>query len=331
MRKFADKTVLVTGGAGFIGSNLVHRLVREGGKVIVADAFLPGLGANTANLEGVSGITLLRANISDQSQMEAYVKASSVIFNLAGNVSHQDSMRDPVFDNEVNTSAQISFLETCRKVNPEAVVVFSSTRQLYGAPSYLPVDEKHPINPIDVNGINKLAAENYHSLYARVYGMKVVCLRLTNTYGPRQLIRHARQGFIGWFMNRALLGEEIQLFGGGAQVRDFTYVDDACEAFMLAATVPDCHGNSYNLSGERASLEDVASHLSALCPQAKVRKVEFPQERKKIDIGDYYGNAEKFYGATRWQPRTTLAAGLATALEYYRPRLAQYLNEEASS
>jgi len=331
MSFFNGKTVLVTGGAGFIGSNLAIRLVAEGAKVLAVDSFLMGLGGNNANLEGdwLPSIQVMREDIFNSSAMEPLVRESSVIFNLAGNISHQDSMRDPIFDNEVNTRAQISLLETCRKVNPAAIIIFSSTRQLYGAPKYLPVDENHPVTPIDVNGINKLAAENYHSLYSRIYGMKVVCLRLTNTYGPRQLIKHSRQGFIGWFMNRALLGEQIQLFGGGAQVRDFTYVDDAVEALLLAATNPICYGGTFNLSGERASLMDVAEHLRKISPKTRINKVEFPAESKKIDIGDYYGNSEKFYGVTRWQPRTNLADGLAASLEYFRDKLPLYLEAGA--
>ena len=330
MLSFANRPVLITGGAGFIGSNLAHRLAAEGAEVTVVDSLLPGLGGNLANLEGVRGVKLVRVDLADRAALEPIVRGSEIIFNLAGNVSHQDSMRDPIFDNEVNTRAQISLLETCRSANSAAVLVFSSTRQLYGTPMYLPVDEKHPVNPIDVNGINKLAAENYHTLYSKVYGMKVVCLRLTNTYGPRQLIKHARQGFIGWFMNRALLGEEIQLFGGGGQVRDFTFVNDACEAFMLAATTPACIGQTYNLSGERASLEEVASLLVRICPAARVKKVEFPEERKKIDIGDYYGNSERFYSDTRWQPRTNLEDGLTAAIAYFRPRLASYLDSHGA-
>ncbi len=330
MSFFRGKTVLVTGGAGFVGSNLCHRLAKEGAKVLAVDSYLEGLGSNEANLEGISPASLEvhRNDIADRAAMEPLVKSASVIFNLAGNISHQDSMRDPIFDNEVNTRAQISLLETCRKVNQGAVIVFASTRQLYGAPKYLPVDENHPVVPIDVNGINKLAAENYHSLYSRIYGMKVACLRLTNTFGPRQLIKHSRQGFIGWFMNRALLKQEIQLFGGGAQVRDFTYVDDAVEAFLLAASNSACHGHTFNLSGERASLAEVAAALQGLSPGTKVKKVEFPPEHKKIDIGDYYGNSEKFYSVTHWQPRTNLQDGLTAALEYFRDRLPRYLEEE---
>ena len=331
MSFFRDKNVMVTGGAGFIGSNLALRLARDGAKVKAVDCYLQGLGGNVSNLEGAAPGRLVehRVDISDLARMRELVGDCEFIFNLAGNISHQDSMRNPIFDNEVNTRAQISLLETCREHNPRAVIVFASTRQLYGAPKYLPVDENHPINPIDVNGINKLAAEWYHTLYSRVYGMRTVCLRLTNTYGPRQLISHARQGVVGWFLNRALLGEEIQLFGGGEQVRDFTFVDDASEAFLAAASNADCYGGTYNLSGERASLREVAELLRELSPKVSLRKVEFPPERKTIDIGDYYGNSEKFYGLTRWQPRTNLRDGLRRALEYYDGKLDSYLSAGA--
>lgn len=328
MFDFRGKSVLVTGGAGFIGSNLAHRLASEGAKVLTVDSHLEGLGGNDENLQGMNTANHVhhRIDIADRAGMRGLVQGCEIIFNLAGNISHQDSMRDPVFDNEVNTRAQISLLETCREHNPKAVVVFASTRQLYGAPKYLPVDENHPINPIDVNGINKLAAEWYHTLYARTYGMRTVCLRLTNTYGPRQLIRHARQGVVGWFINRALLGEPIELFGGGGQVRDFTYVGDAVEAFLAAASTPSCFGGTYNLSGERASLLEVATQLKELRPKTSVKKVEFPPERKKIDIGDYYGNSERFYAATRWQPRTNLHDGLSQTLDYFAGKLGAYVD-----
>ena len=189
MSDYKNSRVVITGGAGFIGSNLAIRLVNMGAKVTVIDSFLPGLGGNPYNLEGiVDKINLVRSDIGNLPVVSGIIKESDYVFNLAGNVSHQDSMRDPIFDNAINTGAQIGFLEACRKENPHLVIVFASTRQLYGSPQYLPVDEKHPINPIDVNGINKLAAEYYHSLYSKIYGMKVVSLRLTNTYGPRQLI-----------------------------------------------------------------------------------------------------------------------------------------------
>lgn len=315
---FQGKQALVTGGAGFIGSNLAIHLVRSGAKVRVIDAFFPELGGNDFNLAPVKKeIELLKEDLGKQDAAIAAVKNCDYIFNLAGNVSHIDSMTDPFFDNRVNTEAQISLLEACRKQNPQAVIVFSSTRQIYGSPQYLPVDEKHPILPVDVNGVNKLAAEHYHQLYAKVYGLNTICLRLTNTYGPRQLIRHGRQGFVGWFLNRAITGNDIQLFGGGDQIRDFTYVDDLCEAMMQAALTPSCYKDFFNIGGFRASVKEIAEALLRQSGKGKLTIVPFPEEKKKIDIGNYYCSAEKFSQRTGWQPKTSTQDGLEKMTEYF--------------
>ena len=248
------------------------------------------------------------------------------IFNIAGQVSHQDSMRDPLFDLEVNVRDQLAFLEWVRKQQANSILVYTSTRQIYGTPQYVPVDELHPIQPPDINGVHKLATEQYYHLYSRVYGLKTISLRLTNTYGPRQLIRHARQGFIAWFIRQALLGGKIELFGGGNQLRDFTYVDDVIDALLLTVTVPDCQGEVYNLSGEVASLADVAKLLQNIAGTGvEICPIPFPEERKKIDIGSFYGTSEKFFKVTGWQPKISLQEGLQKTVEYYRQHGAHYL------
>ncbi len=323
---FSGKTVLVTGGAGFIGSNLAIRLVREGAKVRVVDALLAGLGGNLFNLDPIkSDIDFHELDLRDGKKLSSLVKGCDYIFNLAGNVSHSDSMRDPIMDNALNTQAQIHFLETCRAYNPQALILFASTRQIYGTPKYLPVDENHPTDPVDVNGINKLAAEYYHYLYGKIYGMRTISLRLTNTFGPRQLIRHARQGFIGWFMNRALLGETIELFDGGSQLRDFTFVEDACDAFLCAASTPVCEGEIYILGGERASLSKIAENLVSISGKGSIKVVPFPPEKKKIDIGSYYGSSEKFYKATGWKTNVDIRQGLESMFAYYERHKSHYL------
>lgn len=229
-------------------------------------------------------------------------------------------------DMEVNTRAQLTLLETCRYYAPQTIIVFSSTRQIYGHPQYLPVDENHPLAPPDVNGINKLAAEHYHQLYTKVYGVRTVSLRLTNTYGPGQLIKNARQGFIGWFVNRAVTGETIQLFGTGEQLRDFNYVDDVVEAMCLAALHEDAYGDVFNLSGERASLKTVAETLIRLSGKGDLQIVPFPEERKKIDIGDFYGTSEKIEKRIGWKPKVGLEDGLRRMVEYYMRYMDEYLN-----
>lgn len=325
---FANKEVLITGGAGFIGSNLVIRLVELGARVTVMDSMLPGYGGNLFNVEQIKNlISINYSDMRDPHSLSYLVRGKDYIFNLAGQVSHQDSMSDPMMDMEINVKAQLVLLEACRHFNPEVVVVYASTRQFYGHPEYLPVDERHPINPPDVNGINKLAGEQYHTLYCRVFGLKTVSLRLTNTYGPRQLIKNARQGFIGWFMNRAITGNPIQLFGGGDQLRDFNHVDDVVEAFLAAAVTQDCYGHFFNLSGEKASLKFVADTLVAYSGKGAVEVIPFPEERKKIDIGNFYGNSDKFQAVTGWRPKVSLSEGLQSTMDYYQHHSLKYLED----
>lgn len=323
---FKDKNILVTGGAGFIGSNLAIRLAALGANVTVLDSMLPGYGGNLFNLEPVKKqIHINFSDMRDWHSLSYVVRGRDYIFNIAGQVSHQDSMVDPLMDMEINVKAQLVLLEACRNYNPSTVIVYTSTRQFYGSPQYLPVDENHPLNPPDVNGVNKLAGEQYHTLYTRVHGLKTVSLRLTNTYGPRQLIKNSRQGFIGWFVNRAVTGQNIQLFGGGEQLRDFNYVDDVVEALIVASQCTGCFGEAYNLSGEKASLKSIAEKLISLNGIGRVEEVAFPAEQKKIDIGDYYGTSEKFTKISGWKPKVTLDEGLDRTVSYYKEYKSNYL------
>ncbi len=247
---FKGKKILITGGMGFIGSNLAIRLVNEGADVTIMDSMLDDYGANLYNIEPIKGqVKINFSDMRDEHSLRYLVRNKDYIFNLAGQVSHQDSMNQPFMDMEVNLRAQLTLLESCRHYAPNAIIIYSSTRQIYGKPQYLPVDENHPLMPPDVNGINKLAAEYYHGLYTRVYGLKTVSLRLTNTYGPRQLIKNSRQGFIGWFVNRAITDNTIELFGTGEQVRDFNFVTDVVEAMCQVAENKNTYGKVYNLSG----------------------------------------------------------------------------------
>jgi len=323
---FKDKKILITGGAGFIGSNLAIRLVAEGAIVTILDSMLPDYGGNLFNIKSIKNrIHLNFSDMRDTHSLSYLVQDKDYIFNIAGQVSHQDSMSNPLMDMEINVRAQLVLLEACRRFNSDVVIIYTSTRQLYGRPQYLPVDEKHPINPPDVNGVNKLAAEQYHTLYSKVHGLKTVSLRLTNTYGPRQLIKNARQGFIGWFVNRALTGEIIQLFGTGEQIRDFNYVEDVVEALIRASQCRDCIGEVYNLSGDKAALKDVAQKLIRLCGKSTIELIPFPEERKKIDIGDFYGTSEKFQRATGWRPEVDLDEGLSRTITYYNNHQRYYL------
>lgn len=323
---FADANVLITGGAGFIGANLARRLVNEGADVTIIDSLIPEYGGNLANLEGIRDkIHLNVADVRDPHAMRQLVQGRDFLFNLAGQTSHMDSMSDPFTDLDINAKAQLSILEACRAQNPAAKIVFAGTRQIYGRPDYLPVDETHPIRPVDINGIHKVAGEWYHTLYTTVYGVQSTVLRLTNTYGPCMRIKDARQTFVGVWVRLALEGKPFEVWGG-QQLRDFTYVDDCVDAILLAAAHPRANGRVYNLGGDSVvSLRELADLLTDLHPDVSYILREFPAERKKIDIGDYYSNDARIREELGWQTKTSLRDGLVKTLAYFKPRLNQYL------
>jgi UDP-glucose 4-epimerase len=326
---YGGRRVMITGGLGFIGSNIARRLVELGADVLLMDSLIPGAGANFFNIDGIAD--RVRVNIADvrlESTMNHLVRDREVIFNLAGQVSHIDSMKDPYADLEINCRSQLSILEACRKSNPRVKVVFAGTRQVYGKPDSLPVTEAHLVRPVDVNGINKAAGENYHILYNNVFAVRACSLRLTNVYGPRQLIRHNRQGFIGWFIRLALEGREIQIFGDGSQIRDFVYVDDAVDAFLRAGASDACNGHVFNVGGaEPISHRDLVSLLIDVAGTGSVRYVPWPAEKKLIDIGSFYADSSRFRSAVGWEPRVSLRNGLARTLDYYRAHADQYLDD----
>lgn len=232
---YRNKRALITGGLGFIGSNLALRLVELGADVTLIDSMLPAYGATLANIEPIRDrVHVNFSDVRDPHSMRHLIRERDLIFSLAGQVSHSESMRDPMTDLEINCRSQLTLLECCRHGNPGAKIVFASTRQLYGRPQYLPVDEDHPVVPVDVNGINKLAAEKYYSLYHDVHGLPTVSLRLTNTYGPRMELANDSKGFVGVFIRKALLGETIRIYGTGQQRRDFNYVSDVVDALLVA-------------------------------------------------------------------------------------------------
>ncbi len=311
--------MLVTGGLGFVGSNLVVRLVELGAEVLVVDSMLPAYGATTKNIDPVADqVQVDFSDVRDGERMQALVRGQEMIFSLAGQISHSESMRDPMTDLQINCSSQLSLLECCRNENPSAKIVFASTRQLYGRPQYLPVDEAHPLAPVDVNGINKLAAERYYTLYNDVYGLPTVSLRLTNTYGPRMEISNDKKGFVGVFLNKALRGEKIQIFGTGEQRRDFNYVTDVVDALLLAGESDSVNGQVYNLGHpDPASLLRFIEILRRFV-DFETEVVPFPAEAKAIDIGDYYGDYSKYREATGWDPRIGLEDGLERAVRWYQ-------------
>jgi UDP-glucose 4-epimerase len=323
---YRGRRVLVTGGLGFIGSNLCRVLADLGAEVLAVDSLLPDYGGNLHNLAGYED--KVRVNIADVRGhgIEYLVRNQEILFNLAGQVSHIDSMTDPFTDLEINCRSQLWILEAVRKKNPDIKIVYAGTRQVYGRPQRLPVDETHSLNPTDVNGINKISGESYHLVYHQVYGLRASSLRLTNTYGPRQLIRHNRQGFIGWFVRKALLGEEIQIFGSGEQTRDFDYVDDVVDAFLRAGASDASDGEVFNLGGEEPiSLLNLVQLLIEISGKGSYTLVPFPPARKKIDIGDFHADASKIRRVLGWAPTIRLREGLERTLRYYAANQEHYL------
>jgi len=323
---FHDARVLITGGLGFIGSNLARRLADLGARVTLLDSLVPEYGGNLFNIAGYED--RLRVNIGDMRDEHGIahlVQGQQYIFNLAGQVSHLDSMRDPFTDLEINCRSQLYLLEACRKHNPTVRIVYASTRQVYGKPKSLPVTEDHPLAPADINGIHKQAGGWYHILYHRVYGLRTTSLRLTNTYGPRMRVVDARQTFLGLWLRQLISGEELLVYGDGHQKRDFNFVDDAVDALLLAAAHPEAEGEIYNLgSREIITLRDLAQLLITLNSSGAWHCAPFPTDRKAIDIGDYYGDYNRIQRAIGWQPAVSLRDGLARTLDYYRACRAHY-------
>jgi UDP-glucose 4-epimerase len=323
---FAGARSVVTGGLGLIGSTVALRLVELGADVLLVDNLFPEYGGNLFNIAPIrERVAVEIADIRDVRAMRDLLKGCRYLFNLAAQTSHLDSMTDPETDLAINCRAQLTLLEACRQVCPDVHVAYASTRQIYGRPRYLPVDEKHPLHPVDVNGVNKMAGEAYHILFHDVYGIHAAALRLTNTYGPRMRIKDARQTFIGVWLRAVLEGKPFEVWGG-AQLRDLTFVDDAAQALLLASVAPAANGGVFNIGGERLSLRDLAQALVAAAGGGgSFATREFPAERKRIDIGDYYADDALFRAATGWQPQTPIGEGLTRSLAYFRRHLAEYV------
>lgn len=325
--QFRGKKVTITGGLGFIGSNLAMRLADLGADVLLVDSLIPEYGGNLFNIQQIKDkVKINISDVRDIHTLKYLLKDNDYLFNLAGQTSHMDSMEDPYTDMEINVRAQLTILEICREYSPGIKIVFASTRQMYGKPDKLPVDENHPIRPVDVNGINKMAGEWYHILYNNVYNIRSTALRLTNTYGPRMRIKDARQTFLGIWIKLILQNKPFEVWGG-EQLRDFTYVDDAVNAMLVSALSDEANSKIYNLGGEPVvSLEKLAELLiEANDGKGEFTVKEFPKKRKKIDIGDYYSDYSKIKNELGWQPNIRLEEGLRKSLDYFRVYIKYYL------
>mgnify|MGYP001363156077 FL=1 len=327
MNPLIEKKVLITGGLGFIGSNLARRLVEFRNNVSVVDSLVPEYGGNLRNLHDLKDkIKIDLTDIRDSYLVKELIMGQDYIFNLAGQTSHLDSMEDPFTDLDINAKAQLSILEACRKHNPQARIVYASTRQIYGRPKYLPVDEKHPLHPVDVNGINKIAGEQYHILYHEVYGIASSILRLTNTYGPRMRIKDSRQTFLGIWIKNLLQGKPIQVFGNGKQRRDYNFVDDVIDALILAATSIHSIGKSFNLGApDPLNLEQTAKIMCNQIDGAYYEMIPFPEDRKVIDVGDFICDFSAFSSSFGWNPKINFKEGISKSIDFFREELDYYL------
>ena len=326
-KNISNKKILITGGLGFIGSNLTRRLVEHGNIITVVDSLIPEYGGKLRNLHDIQDkITISLSDVRDVPAMNDLIKGHEYLFNLAGQTSHLDSMHDPITDLDINAKAQLSILESCRKYNPDIRIVFASTRQIFGKPNYLPVDEKHPQQPVDVNGINKIAGEQYHILYQEVYSIASSVLRLTNTYGPRMRIKDARQTFLGVWIRNLLQGIPIQVFGDGKQRRDYNYVEDVIDALLIAATEENAIGKVYNLgAADPLSLEETAKIMCQGIQGSDYLMIPFPEERKAIDVGDFICDYSAFRNQFGWEPKVNFQEGIQNSIEYFRKEMKHYL------
>jgi UDP-glucose 4-epimerase len=315
---FKNKKILITGGLGFIGSTLAHRLAKIEADIYLIDSLIPEYGGNNFNINGIEDkVKVNIADVRDKHSMDYLVKGKDIIFNLAGTLSHIDSMNDPFTDLEINCTSQLSILESCRKNNRDVKIIFAGTRGQYGKADHLPVDERHLMHPTDVNGINNIAGESYHILYNNIYGIRAVSLRLTNTYGPRHQMKHHKQGIINWFIRQLIESQTVKLYGDGKQIRDINYVDDVVEALLLVACNEKTNGEVFNLGGIPKNLIDLVETMIDVYGKGNYELIPFKDDLKKIEIGDYIANYEKVKNTVGWQPKISLEEGLRSSFDYY--------------
>lgn len=322
---YRNKNILITGGLGFVGSTIAHRLVPLGAKITILDALLPGFGGNWHNISGIrSKVRVVVGDMRDEKLTQKLVRNKEIIFNMAGNLSHVDSMRNPFMDLAINCEATLSLLEACKKKNPKTKIILAGTRNQYGKAQYLPVDEKHPLKPTDINGINCNAQEEYHRLYQDIYGIKFSSLRMSNTYGPRHQMSHPRQGVLNWFIRQTIDGETVSLWGTGRQKRDVNYIDDVVEAFLLCGSSDKVWGEVFNLGGTPIGLKGFVEKIIETNGSGKYKIIPYPEEKKPIEIGDYIADWRKIRKTLGWEPAVSLEEGIERTLTFYRKNKKHY-------
>ena len=326
LKGMEGKRCLVTGGLGFIGSNLARRLVGLGAEVSVLDACLEPYGWNSANIKEIKmKVRFVKADIRDAPAMTAVVKEKDFIFNCAGQVSHVDSMKDPFLDLDINCRGNLNILDACRRLNDKVKLVYAGTRGQMGPLHYSPADEEHPDNPTDIYGADKWAAEKYHLVYSNAFGMHATSLRINNTYGERHQMKHSKYGIMNWFIRLALDGKEIPVYGDGSQTRDYNYVADVVDAMVLAAQSPKSDGKFYMLgSGSEIKFLDMVKAVIAAAGSGSYKLVPWPEDRKAIEVGNFFVTYKKIKEELGWEPKTSLEEGLKNTVAFYKERKEDY-------
>ena len=324
--KLAGKRVLITGGAGMIGSTVAHLASEWGAQVVVLDAMLPMYGGNLHNLDGIKGhVEFIKGDIRDAELMRDLVSDVDYIFNFAAQVSYVDSNKEPFTDLDINCRGHLVLLEACRLAQSRAKIVFSSSRFVYGRTEYVPVDESHPFNCLSIYGIHKLTGEKYHQFYYEAYGLDTVCIRIANPYGPRQQMKHSKYGIVNWFIRLALEGKPLTIYGEGRQRRDYIFVEDVARAALTVALASNTSGQVYNVgSGIGTPFIEMARMIAEQIPGTVVEQVEWPADRYFVETGDHVTDLSAINAATGWRPLTPLEEGIAATIAYYRVHRSHY-------
>lgn len=322
---FKSKKIVITGGLGFLGSNLAHRLSALGAKTTLVDCLLKVHGGNPFNFKGIRNSQWIKGDIRNSNLMAKVLKGQDVLFNIAAQTSHTDSMQNPFLDVDINTKGQINLLETCRRVNPGIRIVYCSTRAIYGSANKRVIDEETLPNPLDIYSADKYAGENYHKIYAKVFGLNATILRVANGYGPRAQMQQPSFGILNWFTRLAIDDQEIKIFGDGKQVRDYAYVSDIVEAFLMAAASQDVKGEIFNVgSGRGVPLIDIVKKIVKTAGKGKIMHVPWPETNKKIDVGDFIADVRKIRKKLGWQVKVKLEEGLQETIGFYEKNKSQF-------
>lgn len=325
-KTYKDKKILITGGMGFLGSSLAHSLVGYGGKVTVLDAMLPLYGGNRFNLHGIEDmVEVINGDVRDYNLIKTIVPGKDFIFNFAGQVSYIDSGDIPYEDLDINSRAHLMILEECRHNNPEAKILYASSRMALGKITQNPVTESHPANPLSLYGVHKLTGEKYSLAYHHHYGLRTVAMRITNPYGIRQQMKHNKYSLVGWFIRLAMENREIKIFGNGDQKRDYIYVDDLVESFLRAGATGETDGELFNLGlGRSTAFCEMVHTVVETVGQGKIDYVPWPDDYERIETGDFVVDVSKLNNLIKWKPNISLSKGILTTYDYYRKYAKHY-------